>query len=92
MTLTPEQQTPQTVGALIRALQEFDPETPVVTPAPAGDFGHLRIGERTLQERARHPRGEGRFVPWWAGQQGENVVGPQFDAVTLAWENDQPQG
>ncbi|ULP45929.1 hypothetical protein [Mycolicibacter virginiensis] len=81
-------QPPTTVGELIAALQEMGPDRPVVTRAPHGGYGTVRIGTATLQERRGHPRGEGIYVS--AGTRVvDTPVGSPVEAVTLSWEDDQ---
>ena len=77
-------ETPRTVGELIAALQELAPDMPVVAPAPHGGYGNARIDTATLQERAGHPPGEGRYalaeLPLSAG---DRPIGTPFTALVL---------
>lgn len=79
---------PTTVGELVAALLEMNPDLPVVTRAPHGGYGTVRIGTAALQERTGQPRGEGIYVS--AGTRVvDTLVGDALDAVTLSWEDDQ---
>lgn len=83
---------PQTVATLIAALTAFDPETPVLTPAPDGGLGDIRIITTEVRERRGQPRGEGRYARRGQMSKGDVAVGEVFDAVIMSWEDDQRRG
>lgn len=75
---------PRTVGELVAALLELEPDLPVATPAPHGGYGTVRISTDQLQQRTGHPPGEGRYalaeLPLSAG---DRPIGPPFTALVL---------